>query len=147
MPESLVIDVSTQDVIEAMERLPKTALGFIARANLVTGRAIVAGARARVPVRFGFLRDSIDMKASTKTGDVYVGIARGARFPIPGTKKFNGKSDIARPSNYAHLVERGTEHSRAKPFLMPAAKASEGAHLARLFDAVTEAIQAEGLGD
>jgi HK97 gp10 family phage protein len=79
-------------------------------------------------VRYGFLKQAIDMKASTKTGDVYVGIARGAKFPIPGTKHFNGKSDIARPSNYAHLVERGTEHARAKPFLRPAAAASEGAH-------------------
>ncbi len=147
MPDSLVIEVSDEAVLAAMDRLPKTALGFIARANLETGRIIVRNAQARVPVRFGFLKQAIGIKASQKTGDVFVGIDRAAKFPIPGTKRFNGKSDIARPSKYAHLVERGTVRAKAKPFLWPAANASQAAHRGRLIDAVRDAIEAEGLGD
>lgn len=147
MADSLVIDVSDKAVLEAIERLPKSAIGFIARANLTTGRMIVQGARARVPVRFGFLKQSIDLKASAKTGDVFVGIARNAKFPIPGTRRLSGKFDMARPSKYAHLVERGTDHSAAKPFLWPAVAASQGAHRLRLLEAMKDAIEESGLGD
>lgn len=146
MADSIVIDVDNRALLEAIEKMPNNCVGFIARANLTTARAIVRGAQARVPVRFGFLRQSIDMKAS-REGDVYVGIARGKKFKIPGTRTFSGKSQMARPSNYAHLVERGTVRSAAKPFLWPAVKAEQGVHRLRLRDAVQDAIDQAGLGD
>jgi HK97 gp10 family phage protein len=147
MPDSIVIDVSDEALLEALERLPNTVSGNIARANLDTGRMVIRGAQARVSVRYGFLKQSIDMKASTRTGDVFVGIARGAKFPIPNTKHLNGKFDIATPSKYAHLVERGTERAAAKPFLWPAVEASQMAHRERLMQAITDALEAEGMGD
>ncbi len=146
MAESLVIDVDNKALLEALKRMPKGLQGDIARANLATGRAVVRGAQARAAVRFGFLRQSIDMKVS-REGDVYVGIARGKKYPIPGTRTFSGRSQMAMPSKYAHLVERGTARSGASPFLWPAAMASESAHRRRLADAIEQAIQREGLGD
>lgn len=126
--------------------MPGTAQGIIARASLATARAIVRGAQARVPVRYGFLRQSIDMKAA-RDGTVYVGIARGKKFKIPGTRTFAGRFDMAMPSKYAHLVERGTSHSPAKPFLWPAVNAEQSAHRLRIREALDQAIEAEGLGD
>lgn len=144
--QSLVIEVSNEAVLKALERLPRDVEGHIARANLATGRAIARGAQARVSVRYGFLRDSIGIKVS-KQGDVYVGIDRAKKFAIPGTRRFSGRSSMAMPSKYAHLVERGTNRSDAKPFLWPAVNAEEGVHMVRLRDAVQLAIDEAGLGD
>lgn len=71
----------------------------------------------RIYQRYGLLKKSIGSKVRTnrKTGDVYVVIG-----PRKGFKE-NGRN----PEKYAHLVEYGTRHSKARPFLRPALKESK----------------------
>lgn len=62
--------------------------------------------------RYGLLKKSIGSKVRTnrKTGDVYVVIGPRRGFKEQGRN----------PEKYAHLVEYGTRHSKAHPFLRPA---------------------------
>lgn len=47
-----------------------------------------------------------------------------------GITKVTFRKEIADPSKYAHLVELGTSHSPAKPFIRPAVESSEDAIMA-----------------
>lgn len=99
------------DGLDALDRalaeLPK------AIAKRVAGNAVRAGARviateakAQVPVLTGALRDSIVVRAARR------GRAQGVVKAVVG---------FLRPaSRIAHLVEFGTSHSAAEPFLRPA---------------------------
>lgn len=69
-------------------------------------------AKRYAPRETGLLKKSIKSKLVTKRGTIIavVGPARGMKDP-------DTKRD---PANYAHLVEFGTQHSQAQPFLRPA---------------------------
>ncbi len=144
---SIVIDVERAGALAALAKVGSDAELNVWAANVVTGERIVGNARMRVRVRFGFLRAAIDWVQSPKTGDVYVGIARKMKFTIPGTRRFSGKSDVAIPAKYAHLVERGTKRSKAFAFLGPASAMEQTNHLRRVRVALEESIAANGLGD
>ena len=49
----------------------------------------------------------------------------GARTGFKTTVTRNGKPVIADPVKYAHLVEYGTTHSAAKPFIRPAIESTQ----------------------
>lgn len=87
-------------------RLPQIAAGLGARMDVVArevAREIEQGARERVPVDSGDLRDSI---ATTRValGDYRVEAGAGGAF-------------------YGFLVEFGTSKTPARPFMVPAAEA------------------------
>lgn len=145
MSDSLVIDVD-KPTKDAFDVLPTALERLIARENETTANRVVLGARSRVHVRYGFLRDSIDW-VQGKNGDIFVGIDRKAAYKIPGTRRFNGRYDRAKPSNYAHLVERGTDHSPAYPFMKPAVVSEQSSHEGRIMDAMITAANDAGLGD
>lgn len=98
-----------------LEALPATVENQVL---LELGRAAIDvrnGARQRVPVRSGALRNSIWVWK------------RGRRFRI-GTR-----------SVYARAIEFGTRHSAAQPFLYPAYKEVQARLRPRLIEAVNRA--------
>ena len=92
-------------------------------AGQVTGKQVVAGARARVPVRLGFLRDRIAMQ-TRRGGRVRVGIQVG----LANT----GGGRVVDPGRYGYLQEVGTAHHAAQPFMRPSAEGERGPHVRRL---------------
>jgi hypothetical protein len=148
--DSLLIDVDQKRALASFDVLPTALARRIARENVATANRFVLEARSRVRVRFGFLRDAIDWVQSAKTGDIFVGIARRRTFVIPGTRRFNGKSSKARPSNYAHLIERGhagPSFAPPYPFMRPAAEAVRASHEGRVLESMIDALRDTGLGD
>jgi len=77
-------------------------------------------ARAKAPVRTGALKKSLAVKVKTyKRGSNATVMAI-----IGADRKFVGAGGD-KPANYLHLVELGTEHSAAHPFLRPAFDATK----------------------
>ncbi|HVL67198.1 MAG TPA: HK97-gp10 family putative phage morphogenesis protein [Vicinamibacterales bacterium] len=72
---------------------------------------------ANPSIKTGALKDSIEARPWKDDG-------AGAVVTVIGT-----------PRLYAHLVEFGTRHSAAEPFLFPAAEAERGPYLAKLLAA------------
>lgn len=62
-------------------------------------------------------------RLSQQSGDVIV--STGVLYPKGRIPK--GNPDDGKNTSHWHLVEMGTEHARAQPFLVPAAIQSEGA--------------------
>lgn len=78
----------------------------------VTGRSIANNIAVRYRKR-----------KSQQTGDVIVSV--GVLYPKARIPK--GNPDDGKETPHWHLIERGTEHARAQPFLVPAAIESESA--------------------
>jgi HK97 gp10 family phage protein len=78
----------------------------------------------------GLLIKSIGLNVKTVRGitSVRVGPRKGFRQKVQRKDKRTGKmiEVIADPSNYGHLVEYGTSHSTAKPFIRPAVDQTQG---------------------
>lgn len=73
----------------------------------------------------GIMAKSIRIKVKVYPGDKFVSvIGTASKFKRVGKKytrgKRKGQKRVLQPSKYAHLVERGTKRSRAKPWLKPA---------------------------
>lgn len=87
--------------------------------------------------RFGFLAKSIRVRLRSYPADRWVSVigpGTGYVRSLGRNKKgrFKGAAKLAKPSKYAHLVEKGTRHSRAKPWLKPAYDESAPRFLARV---------------
>ena len=111
-----------------VDEIPKDVRTALEAAMLDSATVIVAGARLRVPVESGELRDTIrhgDVKVG-KRGGLYVAITAGER-----TK--NGY-------NTARIVEFGTMDTPAQPFLLPAYRVNRRRATARMRRAVRDAI-------
>lgn len=98
----------------AFKALPDITREALADAVQETAAHIRLGAIFRVPVRYGFLRNHIDMRVDRKTGTGFVGVRKGAEVTPDG--------HLAQPTKYAHLVEFGTIHIEARPFMIPSAE-------------------------
>jgi HK97 gp10 family phage protein len=88
-------------------RIPEIAAEMEARLEATleaAGELIVKGAKERVPVESGRLRDAIHVETTAKGVSVVAG----------STEAF-----------YGHMVENGTTHSAPHPFLVPAAEAAK----------------------
>lgn len=134
-------------VIKNLEMLKTKGKRRVVRKAIGQGVKLVAQiARAKAPKDSGLLKQSIK-SAVTKmvSGKVYVdpkvyavkGEKTGGEYKIiklRGKKKGLTKEDIKaqvfkavgedgkyqRPSKYAHLLEFGTKHAKARPFMRPA---------------------------
>lgn len=97
-------------------------------------------AKAKAPVKTGTLKKSLGkrVKAYTRTGVVWGGIG-----PRSGFKWVDDKGHAHNPVNYAQLVELGTQHSAAQPFLRPALDERKAEVLTTLNQKVNEGIQRE----
>lgn len=93
-------------------------------------KPILARAKALVPRDTGLLRKSLGRRVKTygKTGVAVAVIGPRVGFrkqrAEQGKKKLvkagSGAGRVMNPVKYAHLVEKGTAHSAARPFLRPA---------------------------
>lgn len=102
------------------DKLSKRALAKALKPVVTKAKELCPVGKEVLP---GMLRDSIGAKVTAKKGTI-----RGVAGPIRnrvqiGTRKKGKKKGapiIKDPARYAHLVEFGTSHSAAKPFLRPA---------------------------
>lgn len=100
------------------ERMQKNVLSTAVRGGAaVLSKAAKANIQADGSVRTGLLHRSIGVRVKrySRSGVIYAAV--GARRSVVGTTE-DGRRIV--PANYAHLVEFGTRHSKAKPFLRPA---------------------------
>lgn len=97
-----------------LDRLPDTLRKRVLRpAVTAAGRPVRQAAKANVPIRFGFLKKAIDVKAkSYKTTAVAI-VGPRSDMSTTGTNLF-GQPIRVSPSLYAHLVEGGV-----RPHAMP----------------------------
>lgn len=105
-------------------------------------------AHAEAIRRYGFLAKSIRIKLRSYPAERFVAVIGPASKFKAGRGKFKkgkraGQPRKFVPSKYAHLVERGTKTSRARPFLEPAQKATSGAFLRRVGVEIGREIEQE----
>jgi HK97 gp10 family phage protein len=116
-----------------VDALPEQTRAQLEIAMTESAALIAAGARLRVPVETGELRDTIhttDVREG-KRGGLYVAITAGKRTP----------------NNYntARIVEFGTIDTPAQPFLLPSYRANRKRSIRRMRKAITDAIRKEHL--
>ena len=116
----------------AFRRVQPVMQKHLNKATSLTATRMEQAAGRRVQVRHGFLAEQIGSSFSRKTGVAKVGIKRGGSFTTPGGRR-------AVPSRYAHLVEFGTSHSRAFPFMLNSAEEQRDPYLQRVRQAGTAA--------
>ena len=123
--------VGTADINGLDETLAAFSLLTGKPARRVLRKAINAGAnqvvrraKALVPVESGTLKRSIGKKVGTSRDKSHVYAVIGPREDQKYVTFIDGKKRD--PANYVHLVELGTEHSAAKPFLRPAIESTRG---------------------
>lgn len=118
----------------AFKAAPKVVQEQLADVNKETAERIAAGARSRVPVRLGNLKNKIATTFSKRTGVAKVGIAAGRVVTAGkgGSALTKDGATAAQPSKYARLVEWGTSHSKASPFMGPSVRAEQQPHLDRI---------------
>ena len=102
------------------------------------GVVLIEEAKRLVPVDSGDLSDSLHVGGYTELTPEFRKI--GIYGALPGPKGSGRQVGVLVGSTlpYAPLVELGTEHSNAQPFLRPAADSQEN----EIRDAVDDALQA-----
>jgi HK97 gp10 family phage protein len=124
--------------------------GFTAvnRALAPVGRDLAEWVAIAAPVRpaSGALQDSITYMKRAKKAQGFialrVGAQRGRRFPHPdGGETKDGKPREIDPSYYLHLVEFGTRHSRARPFIRKVLERRGPKIAEHLFQTVTDRVE------
>lgn len=121
-----------------IRRLPQEMQKKAYQAVMRAGAAPIrkkAKANLKASKDSGLLMKSIGIRSVVYQGGVPYAVI-GARRSVSGTikrhrkgKRRSGKGfrmEYAVPANYAHLVEYGTAHSPAKPFMRPAVDSAEG---------------------
>ena len=135
------IQIKTRVDIDGLKELDAAlkALGKPSTIRRVLRPAVMAGARiirrrakALVPVKHGHLRKSIAAKVKTyRNGNVVGVVGPRSDYHIVRRSEVTGNIQRIRPSNYAHLVEKGhaikfskkgpvVGHVPARPFMKPA---------------------------
>lgn len=100
-------------------RIPKIAAELrprVEEAVKAGAEHVALAAKARVPVETGHLRESIHVE-STPEGEYVVADARA----------YNNKTGEEEGMHYGRLVEFGSAHGPAQPFLIPALEESRKA--------------------
>lgn len=128
-----------ESIIRRLNSLPENLKKSGEKAALRAGGAPIRKAakrRAKSSKDTGLLLKSIGLNVKTVKGitSVRVGPRKGFRQIVQRTDKRTGKKYevMSDPSNYGHLVEYGTSHSTAKPFIRPAVDETKGEVLAAM---------------
>jgi HK97 gp10 family phage protein len=112
------------------------------KASAVVKNAVIGNA----PVRYGYLKKSIRIKVRNYKGKVIWVSVIG---PKSDFKKAKGKRKRGprkgepiqhRPSNYARLLEQGTSHAKARPFLKPALQSTRSRFMQVLTASIKEQV-------
>ena len=167
----IVFDRRTMEKLRLnLEQLPRRVRIKHLRIGLnAWGGVVKAKAVARAPVETGLLKKSIIVKVTIpdasfdvqhhgKPARVIVGPSRNVVAPFirkggktrklgltRATKLVLGgtKVRVRKPSRYAHLVEKGTKRSKARPFIAPAQRAGERQGMEKLAAKLRDGIAAE----
>lgn len=110
-----------------LQRNLKTVVGKIERkanrsAINKAATPIVREAKRNVTIDTGLLKKSIGKKVRTYKAKKQVIAVVG---PRKGFRETDENGNARDPAKYSHLVELGTSHSQAKPFLRPAMDSKE----------------------
>ena len=116
MAQSKIIGLDA--IKRKLEALPEQLRRKAYRSALSSGARVIAKAAKRKVGKgeSGMLKKSIGIKYLPAT-------TRSQALGLVGPKRGNGgiyNGQRRNPTRYAHLVEKGTRHSAAKPFLRPA---------------------------
>jgi HK97 gp10 family phage protein len=144
----------------ALERAHADIRARVSKAVEETAREVVAGARSRVPVKTGELRNTIRAEPSAKNPFFWVVKAgygtlkrrrRGGRAGSGGRRRPRVTAiGPVEPGIYAMVVEFGSHGGRAKqpaqPFMYPALDAARPGHVARMTRVLKEACNAANRG-
>lgn len=144
----------------AFQALPEVMRTHLLNATDVTLSEIVRHAKARIEsnpsiqtrnllnhIGYTLNKNSGRGKAGVSSGQTTIlfahmgGITRKIKVKGIITPGKNGSAQggkVVRPSRYAHLVEFGTKHMPAEPFMIPAAKSQEKPYLDRCLRAGKE---------
>jgi HK97 gp10 family phage protein len=123
----------------ALNRLPDELQKGGESAALRGGaKPITKAARAKAPQDSGQLRKSIGYNVKTIKGKrtARVGARKGWKAEVTR----NGRTVTADPSKYIHLVELGTSHSAAQPFIRPAVESTRGEVINAMADGLDKYI-------
>lgn len=127
MPDLELKLFGDQATAKVFEQLPKAfqkrVLTTAARGGAaVIRRAARANLQANGTIRTGLLEQSISLRVKAyKSGTVWAGVGADK-----GTRGRTARGRNITPANYLHLVEFGTRHSKARPFLRPAVDNNRG---------------------
>jgi HK97 gp10 family phage protein len=117
-----------------VNEIPAKVRAALEQAMMESADRIVAGAKLRVPVETGEVRDSIkrtDVRIG-KRGGLYVAISAGDRDTE--TKAGGTTYQVAR------LLEFGTQKMAAQPYLLPSYRANRKSAQRRMRQAMKQAI-------
>lgn len=130
-----------QELIAALDRLEKGVAKKALRKGVTKGaQALAKDAKSRVRTKTKLLKKAIGSRVKVYGSGIVnavIGPRRGfktdkktkkrviTRFARIVGKKRNGKVIYQNPTKYSHLVEFGTRHSKAYPFLRPALEAAK----------------------
>ena len=112
-----------RDVMRALERLPddlqRSAENSVLRAG---AKPILKAAKLRTPQESGLLYESLGINVRKVRGQRTARV--GARNGRGRRVMRNGRMVYSDPAKYSHLVEYGTSHSPARPFIRPAVESA-----------------------
>ena len=117
-----------------VDEIPKAVRAELEAAMLETANRVVVGARLRVPVESGAVRDSIRHHGvqEGKRGGLYVAVTAGDRSTLTDEK---GKR-----YQVARLLEFGTIAMPAQPYMLPSYHANRASARRRMRRAIRDAI-------
>jgi HK97 gp10 family phage protein len=125
----------------AFNALPRIVREQMLAATETTVREIARGAQARLEsspsIRTRALYNHVAWKVTPTNGRGRVGIATGTTTSVIAGVKVRVKGiqtaggHVIQPTRYAHLVEHGTRHMPAEPFMLPATEAQKQPYLER----------------
>jgi HK97 gp10 family phage protein len=131
------VTLDFKDVQKALAKLPEELMKSSEKSVIRAGaKPILKSAQAKVPQVTGLLKKSLGITVKKPRGESYPTARIGARTGFQGkflgvrvskSKKNFGKkyNSYQNPFKYVHLVELGTSHSAAKPFIRPAIDAAQ----------------------
>lgn len=132
------------EVKRNLGKLSEAVRGKAEKAVLRAGAAPVRKAARRYALASqdsGLLRKALGSKVKTVRGKTTarIGVRGGFRGEVLRTDARTGKKRrvMANPVKYAHLVEYGTAHSAAKPFMVPAIEETKG----QVVDAMAKGLE------
>jgi HK97 gp10 family phage protein len=115
-----------RELSRALERLPKELQRASETNALREGmKPVLKTARGTAPSDTGLLKKAIGLTVRKGKNGVTARVGARTGFKKQVTRK--GKPVTADPSKYSHLVEFGTSHSAAKPFIRPAVESNTNA--------------------
>jgi HK97 gp10 family phage protein len=118
-----------------VDKIPKAVRAALEQAMMESADRIVAGARLRVPVETGEVRDSIRQHGvrEGKRGGLYIAITAGDQSTL--TDETGTRYQVAR------LLEFGTQKMQAQPYLLPSFRANRRSARTKMRKAIKEAVR------